>query len=97
LPQGRDLGRHRRESPSFGRWQGFELSGDNGRQLYVPAELAHGFQTLADDTDVNYLISEPYVAAAFGIRHDDTRFAIPWPLPVSAVSDNDQHWPDFIG
>jgi dTDP-4-dehydrorhamnose 3,5-epimerase len=88
----------RRDSPSFGRWQGFELSGGNGRQLYVPKGFAHGFQTLADDTEVSYLISEPYVsAAAAGIGHDDPHFAIAWPRPVSMISPKDLEWPDFSG
>jgi dTDP-4-dehydrorhamnose 3,5-epimerase len=85
-------------SPTFRRWQGFELSGDNGLQLYIPKGFAHGFQTLADDTGVNYLISEFHApAAASGVRHDDPAFGIKWPLPVTAISDKDLRWPDFAG
>jgi dTDP-4-dehydrorhamnose 3,5-epimerase len=83
-------------SPTFRRWQGFELSGNNGLQLYIPKGFAHGFQTLGDDTRVNYLISELHApAAASGVRYDDPAFAVTWPLPVTAISDKDLRWPDF--
>ena len=62
-------------SPTYRSWQGFELSGVNGRQLYIPKGFAHGFQTLRDDVEVNYLISEPYEPrSACGLRHDDPSF-----------------------
>jgi dTDP-4-dehydrorhamnose 3,5-epimerase len=84
-------------SPTYRRWQAFELSDTNSRQLYVPQGFAHGFQTLSPDVEVNYLISQPYVReAASGIRHDDPTFAITWPLPVSAISEKDLLWSDFI-
>ena len=84
-------------SPSHGRWQGFELSAGNRRQLYVPAGCAHGFQTLEDDTEVGYLISQFYApAAAGGVRHDDPAFAISWPLPVAAMSEKDKAWPSYV-
>lgn len=83
-------------SPTFRRWQGFELSGANGLQLYIPKGFAHGFQTLGDDTQVNYLISEFHApAAASGVRHDDPAFGVTWPLPVTAISDKDLRWPDL--
>ena len=86
----------RRGSPTFRQWRSFELSGDNGLQLYIPRGFAHGFQTLADDTRVNYLISEFYApAAANGIRHDDPTFGIRWPLPVTTISRKDLLWPAF--
>lgn len=86
----------RPDSPTYRQWQGFELSADNHRSLYVPRGFAHGFQTLRDDTEANYQISafhEP--AAASGLRHDDPAFAIAWPLPVSVISTRDLGWPDF--
>jgi dTDP-4-dehydrorhamnose 3,5-epimerase len=76
--------------------QGFELTAESRRQLYVPAGFAHGFQTLRNDTEVGYLISAFYVPeAATGVRHDDPAFAIDWPLPVSSISEKDLTWPDF--
>jgi dTDP-4-dehydrorhamnose 3,5-epimerase len=86
----------RPESPTYRRWQGFELTADNQRQLYVPEGFAHGFQTLCDDTQVGYLISAFYAPlAASGVRYDDPAFAIDWPLPLSEISDKDRTWPDF--
>jgi len=88
----------RPNSPTYRRWQAFELSESNGTQLYIPKGFAHGFQTLRANVEVNYLISEPYVAtAAFGIRYDDPTFAIAWPLPIGTISDKDTHWPNFTG
>jgi dTDP-4-dehydrorhamnose 3,5-epimerase len=86
----------RRESPTFMRWQGFDLSADNRSRLYVPAGFAHGFQALTDDAEVSYLISEFYApGAAGGVRHDDPAFKIRWPLPVTVLSEKDRCWPDF--
>lgn len=86
----------RPDSPSFGQWQGFDLTSENRRQLYIPAGFAHGFQTLSSDTEVRYLISAFYEpSAASGIRHDDPAFAISWPLPVTVISSKDREWPDF--
>ncbi len=83
-------------SPTYLKWQAFELSADNGKQLYIPRGFAHGFQTLADDCDVFYLISEFYSPdAASGVRYDDPRFGIDWPAPVNVLSDRDRSWPDF--
>jgi dTDP-4-dehydrorhamnose 3,5-epimerase len=88
----------RPDSPSYLQWQGFELTAENGMQLYVPRGFAHGFQTLSDDCEVFYLISEFYAPeAASGLRHDDPRFAIAWPAPVSVMSEKDRAWPDFTG
>jgi dTDP-4-dehydrorhamnose 3,5-epimerase len=83
-------------SPSYRQWQAFELTAANRRSLYVPAGFAHGFQTLAPDTEVAYQISafhEP--EAARGVRYDDPAFAIPWPLPVAAISERDRSWPAY--
>jgi dTDP-4-dehydrorhamnose 3,5-epimerase len=86
----------RPDSPTYRRWQGFELSDSNGYELYIPKGFAHGFQTLAECTEVSYLISEVYVpTGAGGIRYNDASFGISWPLPVSDISEKDQSWPDF--
>ncbi|MCL2384679.1 MAG: dTDP-4-dehydrorhamnose 3,5-epimerase [Alphaproteobacteria bacterium] len=86
----------RRQSPTFGQWQGFELTAENHRHLYIPIGFAHGFQTLSDNTEVRYLISEFYEpSAASGLRYDDKAFTISWPLPVTVISDKDRLWPDF--
>jgi dTDP-4-dehydrorhamnose 3,5-epimerase len=85
----------RRGSPSYGRWEGFELTADNGRLLYVPLGFAHGFQTLEDETDVAYMSSHPYTPGAEGgARWNDPAFGIVWPLPVATISEKDAAWPD---
>jgi dTDP-4-dehydrorhamnose 3,5-epimerase len=83
-------------SPTYRRWQAFELTAENRRQLYIPAGCAHGFQTLCDDTEAGYLISAYYApSAACGVRYDDPAFAIAWPLPPGPMSMMDKGWPDF--
>jgi dTDP-4-dehydrorhamnose 3,5-epimerase len=83
-------------SPTFLRWCGFELNAENGRQLYLPKGCAHGFQTLTDDTEITYRISEYYhPASACGYRYDDPAFHISWPFAPSVMSEKDKSWPDF--
>ena len=83
-------------SPTRGRWAGRELSDGNRLALYIPRGFAHGFQTLTDDAEVLYLISEAYEPAlGRGVRWNDPAFAIEWPLPVSVISDRDRTYPDF--
>lgn len=86
----------RAESATRGQWFGVELSAENGLALYIPKGFAHGFVTLADDTDVLYAISERY-APGFGrgYRYDDPAFAIAWPAAPGAISDQDRGWPPF--
>jgi dTDP-4-dehydrorhamnose 3,5-epimerase len=77
-------------SPTYGHWHGAALSAENGEALYAPAGFAHGFQTLCDDVEVRYLMGANFVdGAAGGIRYDDPRLGIPWPLPVSIISERD--------
>jgi len=88
----------RPQSPTFKRWEAFELTAQNARQLYVPRGFAHGFQTLTDDVEVSYLVSSFYAPAAEGgVRWNDPAFSIAWPRPPSVLSDKDQAWPDFAG
>lgn len=86
----------RPSSATFMQWEAFELTASNGRQLYVPPGVAHGFQTLQPDTSVGYMMTAFHApAAATGVRHDDPAFGIHWPCPIAAVSERDQTWPDF--
>jgi dTDP-4-dehydrorhamnose 3,5-epimerase len=87
----------RPESPTFRGWFGAELTGRNRRALYVPAGCAHGFQTLADDSEVLYLISVPYVpASSRGVRWDDPAFGIEWPeCAERVINERDRTYPDF--
>jgi dTDP-4-dehydrorhamnose 3,5-epimerase len=78
-------------SPTHLRWIAVELSANNRSMLYVPEGFAHGFQTLRDDTEVFYLMSEFYVPeAGRGFRWDDPRFGIPWPEELTVISDRDR-------
>lgn len=84
----------RRDSPAFGKWQGFELSGQNRQMLYVPGGIAHGFQCLADNCEVFYQMSEFYVPElARGIRWDDPQVGIRWHLPEREISERDRNLP----
>lgn len=84
------------ESATFMRWVAVELSAANHRMLYIPKGCAHGYQALVDDTEVDYLISQYYVAqSATGVRYNDPAFAIEWPLAVTCISGADAAWPDF--
>lgn len=83
----------RPDSPTYLKHVGVELTAANRRALYVPAMFAHGFQTLEDETEVFYQMSEFYAPhSARGLRHDDPRLGIRWPLPVASISENDQAW-----
>lgn len=80
-------------SASYAQHIAFELSADNRRMLLVPQGCAQGYQTLADDTELSYQMTEYYRPdAARGVRYDDPRFGIAWPLPVTLLSEADQKW-----
>ena len=86
-------------SPTFRSWVGVELTDENRASLYVPRGFAHGFQTLLDETEVFYMISDPHVPeAATGVRWDDPTFGIEWPLGApTEISEKDRAWPDLVG
>jgi dTDP-4-dehydrorhamnose 3,5-epimerase len=84
-------------SRSFGHWIGVELSAANRRIAYVPPGTGHGFQTLEDESEVFYQISEYYAPEhARGVRWDDPAFAISWPLANPILSERDRGYPNFI-
>lgn len=88
----------RKESDTYGKWIGIELSEKNGRAIYVPEGFAHGFQTLEDDTYVFYQVTEFYTPnAEKGIRWDDSSFNIKWPIGKEDViiSEKDRSWESF--
>ena len=87
----------RRDSPAYRRWVTVELSGENGRALYIPAGIAHGFQTLADDTELYYHMGEFYdPALAAGVRWNDPAFGIEWPIADPILSDKDAVYSDYV-
>jgi dTDP-4-dehydrorhamnose 3,5-epimerase len=85
-------------SPTFKRWVAAELSAVNRLALAVPHGCAHGFITLADGSEVLYMMSEAQNAAlATGVRWDDPQFSISWPLQPVVISERDARYPDFSG
>ena len=87
----------RPDSQTYCRWYAVELTEENGRALYVPEGLAHGFQTLVNDTELYYQMSCPYVPShARGVRWDDLAFGIDWPVADRTISERDRNYPDFV-
>jgi dTDP-4-dehydrorhamnose 3,5-epimerase len=76
----------RRGSPTYGKWVGYELSADNGHQLFIPAGFAHGFMTLQPDSEIVYKCSDYYAPETEGaLRWDDPAIGIDWPVSGEAV------------
>jgi dTDP-4-dehydrorhamnose 3,5-epimerase len=86
----------RPDSPTFRQHWTTVLSGENRRAIYLAEGFAHGFQSLADGTEVFYQMSAAYAPGAnVGVRWNDPAFGIRWPLPVTDMSDRDRGFPDF--
>lgn len=84
----------RPDSPTFKQWVAVELTAENRRMLYIPEGLAHGFQTLEDNTEVFYQMSEFYhPESARGVHWDDPAFGIQWLLPVTVIAEKDNAYP----
>jgi dTDP-4-dehydrorhamnose 3,5-epimerase len=83
-------------SPTHLEWQGFELTAEGGEALFVPEGFAHGFVTLVDRTDVLYHMSAFYTPeGARGLRWNDPRFAIRWPVAPAVIAPRDAEYPDY--
>ena len=87
----------RPDSETYARWVGVELTAGNRLALYVPEGFAHGFQTLADETEVFYQMSSYYAPrSAAGVRWDDPAFRIEWPATRGVIiNERDRTYPDF--
>ena len=86
----------RLESPTFKQWLSVELTEENHRSLFVPVGFAHGFQTLQDDSEVFYQMTEFFhPECARGVRWNDPAFGIVWPIGKQIISERDQGYPDF--
>ena len=86
----------RKNSPTFKKWLGFELTANNYKMLFIPENFAHGFITLKNNTEVNYLVSQFYhPEAEAGFNWRDPQFNIELPIPVSVIIDRDKNFPDF--
>lgn len=82
-------------SSTYRQWVGVELTSSNHKMMYVPEGFAHGYQTLEDNTEVMYQVSQFYFPAfERGIRYDDPGVGIDWPLIDKIISDKDKGWPD---
>jgi dTDP-4-dehydrorhamnose 3,5-epimerase len=87
----------RRDSPTFKKHFAVELDEQNGRMVYAPAGFAHGFQTLEDETEVSYQMSQVYSAEhSRGVRWDDPAFGIRWPDENRTILDRDRNYSDFV-
>jgi dTDP-4-dehydrorhamnose 3,5-epimerase len=85
------------QSNTYLKWVGVELTANHRKQLYVPKGCAHGFQTLCDDTEVFYQISQKHVPeSASGVRFDDPLFGIQWPIPEKNLSERDKNFVNYI-
>ena len=81
------------DSPTYLQYVAVELSARNRLALYIPEMFAHGFQALEDATEVFYQMSDFYAPKlAKGVRYDDPKIGIQWPLPVTSISDQDLSW-----
>jgi len=88
----------RPDSPTFKRWEAVELTAENHRMFYIPEGCAHGFQTLEDDTEVFYQISNVYAPEQYGgVRWDDPAFGVLWPDAERTIIARDREFPDFTG
>lgn len=84
----------RKHSPTYGKWVAEELSGSNKMMIYVGKGFAHGFQTLTDNCEMQYFVSEFYSPEhSSGVRWDDPFFGISWPIDNSLLSEKDRKWP----
>ncbi len=86
----------RLKSKTYRQWFSVELSDKNHQMILIPKNFAHGFQTLTDNCEVQYFMSEFYSPQhASGLRWNDPAFDISWPLPVSSISEKDENWPNL--
>ncbi len=86
----------RPNSKTFGQWVSEVLNPDNKKMLLLPKGCAHGFQTLKENSVVEYFVTE-YYAPDFekGVRYNDSNFNIDWPIKDAVLSEKDANWPDF--
>jgi dTDP-4-dehydrorhamnose 3,5-epimerase len=87
----------RKDSPTYKQWLGVELDADCRRMLYAPAGVAHGYLTLADNTEVQYQVSVFYSPQSErAVRWNDPAFNVKWPMQPEVISAKDRRHPDFV-
>jgi dTDP-4-dehydrorhamnose 3,5-epimerase len=86
----------RPDSPSYCKWFGAELTAENRRMMYVPRGFAHALLTLEENSEALYLASNFYVPdCERGLRWNDPKFGVEWPIEPAEISAKDAAWPDF--
>lgn len=87
----------RPESPTYRKWISVNLSAENRRMVFIPAGIAHGYQTLVDNTEILYMIDTPFEPSHYrGVRWDDPAFGIQWPSRENVtISDRDASYEAF--
>jgi dTDP-4-dehydrorhamnose 3,5-epimerase len=87
----------RPDSPTYRQWVGVELTAENRRMIYIPGDCGHGFQTLEDDSEVFYMVSNPYdPASGRGFRWNDPAFGVEWPEAAEPILiERDRNYPDY--
>ena len=87
----------RANSPTYKKWLGVELNEDNSSMLYIPEGCAHGYLTLADNSEICYMTTQFYMPEyAAGVRFNDPAFGIQWPIKILTLSEKDLNWPEYI-
>ena len=83
----------RKNSPTFKQWEAVELCADQHKMLYIPEGMALGFQTLEDNTELFYQMSQFYMPEySKGLKYDDPSLKILWPLRITVISQKDKSW-----
>ena len=86
----------RPQSPTYLRWFGAELSAENRMAMYVPRGFGHAILTLTEDVEALYMVSDAYAPEAErGIRWNDPKIGVEWPIEPVEISEKDAAWPDF--
>ncbi len=86
----------REDSQTYGDWFGVDLTAENKKMLLLPKGCAHGFQTLEKNTTVEYFVTQYYEPSfEAGIRYNDPKFNIKWPIKEPILSEKDENLPDF--
>jgi dTDP-4-dehydrorhamnose 3,5-epimerase len=86
----------RKDSQTYGKWFGLELTEDNQQIFYIPKGFAHGYQALTDNAELVYFLQGEYSKEnESGVLWNDPAFAISWPLEPTTIADKDNQWPSF--
>jgi dTDP-4-dehydrorhamnose 3,5-epimerase len=87
----------RKDSQTYGQWVGELLGQENKKMLLVPKGCAHGFQTLEKNSLIEYFVTQYYSPEnERGIRYNDPKFKIEWPIKDAIVSEKDRNWSDYV-